>query len=137
MSNSDIAQLQAKLVEVAIKGTSLPGMDRDLSFPDLQAVRQSPVKYVSSDHLAMPHALGDQAEVFAEEQVRDKASTLGPFPYLRFQEPAEQDGQITLSLQLMTGFDDVDPLALGAIVATFAKRGEDWIAVEPTHVLAY
>jgi hypothetical protein len=137
MPNSDIAHLQAKLVEVAVKGTPLAGINRDLSFPDLQAVRQSPVKYVSSKHLAMPHALGDHIEVFEEKQVREKASTLGPFAYLRFQEPMEQGGQITLSLQLMTGFDDVEPLALGAIVATFEKRGEDWIATEPTHVLAY
>lgn len=137
MPNAELARLQALMVKAAITGSALPGIDRNLDFPDLAALRQSAEKYVSSENLEIPHELGVLADVLPQDGIAQKAVELGPFPFLRFQPPSQSGDRIGLSLQLMTGFDDVEPLALGAMVATFEKRGDGWIAVEPTHVLAY
>ena len=137
MDDATIAKLQAKLVTSIIDGTRLPGLDRDLSFPDLQSVRDYDAKIVSSLHLATPAVMGDSIEILDDDAVGSKAESLGPFPYLRFQAPSVQGEKLTLSVQLMTGFDTLEPLPLGAVVASFEKSGDDWMTVEPSHVLAY
>ncbi|MDV6251949.1 hypothetical protein [Vibrio sp. EA2] len=137
MNKIDLAQLQFLMVRVAIQGVKLPGLDCDLDFPDLATLREAEIKYVSSDHLIQPDMLTDLAETLPEAEVSKKAAELGPLYFLRFQQPSVQDNQISLSLQLVIGFDDVEPLALGAIVATFERGNGEWTAVEPTYVLAY
>ncbi|MGP8306271.1 hypothetical protein [Vibrio sp. YIC-376] len=137
MNKTDLAQLQVLMVRAAIQGIKLPGLDCDLDFPDLATLRQAEVKYVSSEHLTQPNMLTDLAEILSEAEVSKKAAELGPFYFLRFQQPSIQDNRISLSLQLVIGFDDVEPLALGAIVGTFERGNGEWVAVEPTYVLAY
>ncbi|MEL6418724.1 MAG: hypothetical protein AAFQ55_08880, partial [Pseudomonadota bacterium] len=90
-----------------------------------------------TEHLADPDALSPVFERIGADQIRDVAQRGGVFPYLRFQEPKVEEGRVQLSVQLLTGFEDVEPLPLGAVVAQFAQRDGEWFAIDPTHVLAY
>ncbi len=137
MSESSVAMLQALLIETIMNNGMLPGMERSLDFPDLEAWRNSEHHYVSTEHLADPDALSSVFERIGADQIRDVAQQGGVFPYLRFQEPKVEEGRVQLSVQLLTGFEDVEPLPLGAVVAQFAQRDGDWFAIDPTHVLAY
>lgn len=138
MSDQDLRELQALLVDAALSPRPLAGVGRTLDFPDLAAIRESTDRRISTENLEQPTLLGDAIKLIEPDEIRAYAQEAGPFPYLRFL-PAEIDGgRIGLSLQLLTGFDDVEPLALGAVMAHF-ERGPDgnWIAIEPSAALAY
>ena len=138
MSDQDLRELQALLVDAALHPRPLAGVGRTLDFPDLAAIRESTDQRISTENLVQPTLLSDAIKLIEPDEIRAHAQEAGPFPYLRFL-PAEIDGgRIGLSLQLLTGFDDVEPLALGAVMAHF-ERGPDgnWIAIEPSAALAY
>lgn len=138
MSDQDLRELQALLVDAALNPKPLAGVGRTLDFPDLAAIRESADRRISTENLVQPTLLGGTVMLIEPDEIKAHALEAGPFPFLRFL-PAEIDGaRIGLSLQLLTGFDDVEPLALGAVMAHF-ERGPDgnWVAVEPSAALAY
>lgn len=138
MSEDDLRQFQALLMHAALDRAPLPGLNRVLDFPDLDALRENETRLLSTENLVQPHLLDDAVRLIAPEQIAAHAAEVGPFPYLRFQPPEIQDGRTGLSLQLWTGFDDVEPLPLGALVANFERdTNGNWLAVEPSAALAY
>ena len=138
MREADLRQLQALLVHAALDLAPLPGLDRVLDFPDLAALREREERMMSTENLVQPHLLGDTVRLVAPERVAKYAADSGSFPYLRFLPPEQHEGRVGLTLQLLVGFDDVEPLPLGALVANFEQAPDGkWIAVEPSAALAY
>ncbi len=138
MSEDDLRQFQALLVHAALDHAPLPGLNRVLDFPDLAELREGETRLLSTENLVQPHLLDDAVRLIAPERIAAHAAETGPFPYLRFLPPEIHDGRNGLSLQLWTGFDDVEPLPLGALVAHFERDASgEWLAVEPSAALAY
>lgn len=123
--------LQDLLLEHVLTSAALPGRALPLSFPDLAYVVQSDERLLLGDGYS-----GASEHVTVVDSIAARAVN-GQTGFLHFEPPQEQGGHVTLRLRVLLTFPDVDPLPLGELVATFARKGTGWTTVEPTHALAF
>jgi hypothetical protein len=137
-TEADLAETQTILLRAAVQQVPLPGQAYVLRFPDLPAAMEPAPARLSDEHLAPAVTPGDQFEVMEANQLAALAAERGAFGYLRFQAPEIRPDCIRLSLQVCMAFPDVEPLPLGALVASFARdEKSQWTTMEPTAALAY
>ena len=137
-TEADLAETQTILLRAAVNQIPLPGQDYVLRFPDLPAATEPTPARLSDEHLAPAVKPGDKFEVIEAGQLAALAGECGTFGYLRFQAPEIRPDCIRLSLQVCMAFPDVEPLPLGALVASFVRdENGHWTTKEPTAALAY
>ena len=123
---------RAIVLESVLTGQELPGVDRSVTFPDLQ----------HGEELLLIDD-GDGAELNVPVQVTlvtreelDQMELDARTQILEFLPPEDFPGTIGVRLRLSAVLPDHGQVPLGEIVATFDDT-DPLLAVEPTHVLAY
>lgn len=134
----DLARLQVLLVGAVLDRQPLPGQNEAPFFADLDYVLSQERAVLSREYLRPGAVFGARVELLSPAEIVGRARQSGEFAYLRFQPPQCEARRIGLSLQLCMAFPDLDPLPLGAAVATFEPDSAgQWRTVDPTAVLAY
>jgi len=131
--------LQQQLLVAAIAQTPLPGQGDVLRFPDLALLLERPERIVSRENLAEGVDPGIAVVFLSDAEITERVKRAGDLPALGFR-PVEKldDGHIRLTLELRMYFVDVEPLPLGAIIATFAEvPGGGWQVADRPAALGY
>lgn len=131
-----IGALQDLLLECLMNGRPLPGRDHPLMFPDLAYLTAGDATLVAA---ADYYGGLSTVSVDSEDRLADRAG--GMTGYARFTPIDQPSWPLTVRLQVVLPFPDVDPLVVGEVIATFEPvedraGGTSWTTVEPTHVLA-
>jgi hypothetical protein len=130
--------LQQQLLVAVLTQTPLPGQSEVLRFPDLAMILERPEKIVSRENLVGEPDPGVPVTFLAADELRELARREGQVPALQFRELEKLDDRIRLALELRVWFGDVEPLPLGAVIATFAETQDaGWRVVDQPAALGY
>ncbi len=131
--------MQQQLLVAVLAQTPLTGQNSALRFPDLALLLERPEHIVSRENLADGVDPGVPVVFLTDAQIADRAKRGGDLPALRFR-PAERldADRNRLTLELRMYFADIEPLPLGAIIATFVEvPGVGWQVAEQPAALGY
>ena len=121
---------QALLLESVLNGKPLPGMDRVLTFPELEAGSDTVLLVDDRDPAELE--LPSQVRLAGSNEIENAKTRQRYTPVLEFLDGEAMPGKVSVRLRLSrAGGGDVLPL--GEIVATFADT-DPLTAAEPTHV---
>lgn len=133
MEREELGELQDLVLERVLDGSPLPGQETAISFPDLAYVTRAEETLVLADGYS---GESPRVTVVTEDELRQRCES-GETAFIQFQPTAQTESGTTLRARVLLGFPDVDPLPLGELVVTFARRGEVWTTVYPTHAVAF
>jgi hypothetical protein len=129
----ELGELQDLVLERVLQGTPLPGRETAISFPDLAYVTRADEALVIAEGYEGRSA---RVTVVGDDELRRRSES-GETAFIQFQPATETENGVTLRARVLLQFPDVDPLPLGELVVTFARRGESWMTVDPTHAVAF
>lgn len=133
MERADLGELQDLVLDRVLTGAPLPGRDTAISFPDLAYVTHAEEVLVLEDDYAGASA---RVTVVSKDELRRRSES-EETAFIHFQPASETEDGVTLRTRVLLGVPNVDPLPLGELVVTFARRGETWTTVDPTHAVAF
>jgi hypothetical protein len=136
--NQDIiTQLQSVMLKSVVQEVPLPGQTEPVRFPDLAFIKEAPKITVSEDNISGQldtSAIEKPVEIGPLSELREKAAKSGDQFFVYFPPANEQEGRITIVMELRMAPTEVNiqPLGLGGIRATFTqKTGGNWEVVDP------
>lgn len=130
--------LQQQLLVAVLTQTPLPGQSEALRFPDLAMILERPEKIVSRENLSGEPDPGILVTFLTADELQELARREGQVPALQFREAELLDDRIRLALELRVWFADVEPLPLGAVIATFAETSDaGWRVIDQPAALGY
>ena len=127
VSQDIITRLQSVLLTSVVEEQPLPGQAEPVRFPDLAFITQASKVLVSDEEVSGQldvSGIDKPAEILPLAEIREEASQSGDRFYIQFRPAREQEGQITIVIEVRMAPTEADllPLGLGGIQATFVQK---------------
>lgn len=137
VSQDTITRLQSVLLTSVVEELPLPGQTEPVRFPDLAFITQASKVLVSDDAVSGQldvSSIEKPVEITPLAAIREEASQSGDHFYVQFRPTKEQEGQITIVIEVRMAPAEADlkPLGLGGIQATFVQQPNGrWEVIDP------